>query len=703
MGKDEQKEQASNKPDASSNYRLDDTFARIETEVASQESLSAEALVKLSAAARRRREREERQREARGANGLTEGSADGQQHDQQQLGAKIQGVVAAVSNTSCVECAPPAAGVVSPRFEKGPKNVELIDALIKAQESSNTARVPAQSSSELNEEHSSGATAARGVSVPVSNDDTSFSTTAAQQGQQSTAASRPRETLIAPGAFAMPGRSYRPPPLAGTGAEPPRTDISKALLNTQLKTAGNNFGNIINNGERDLEAAAIVEPSRNFSFLTTADDLVMGTTFMPSQLETTSEDHESGHSGSRMSSEEQSGMTPSDLSQQRSNPPSSTRSHPNTAASSLTDSPGTAEPLSSDVAAVAEKVDAEAVVYASNVVKERPKWLYWTLAFLVVAIIVGLSMGLMMSGNGSDSGNDMGEQRDPRCVKPTAEQDILDICHCTGNASGLVLAENEEVLYGVLGGLYLGAGLVNQTYPRDSCSIEHKAILSIANFERYGLNLDGGINFITSDPDSFTQPNAGLIITYGIAVVMQQFIVKLLYLSTGGEHWDRQDNWMVTGLVCDFEGVSCGLMERVQFIQLPANNLNGTIPSQVAKLPFLRTLDLSSNPNLVGTLPSELGQMKSLHELELSSCGLTGSLPSELGDIAALDRIIMSNNTLSGSIPPEFGALKRMREINLDDNRLTGSLPSSMFQMTNLEILGLKNNTLNGTMPEEIG
>jgi hypothetical protein len=250
-------------------------------------------------------------------------------------------------------------------------------------------------------------------------------------------------------------------------------------------------------------------------------------------------------------------------------------------------------------------------------VKEYPKRALWGLAFAVLAIILGLSLGLAMTSHSSFSKTAAAEDlRDLRYIQPLEEQDILDICHCTGDASGLVLVDNEELLYGVLGGNYIGGGLIDQIYARDSCALENMVMLSITftlsitNFQRYGLDLDSSIGFITGEPELTNHPNHALVVGYGIDVVIQQFIVKLFYLSTGGDYWDRCENWLKTGLVCDFEGVSCGLMERIQFIQLPSNNLNGTIPWQVSRLPFLRSLDLSSNPNLVGTLPTELGGMK---------------------------------------------------------------------------------------------
>lgn len=114
------------------------------------------------------------------------------------------------------------------------------------------------------------------------------------------------------------------------------------------------------------------------------------------------------------------------------------------------------------------------MVYASKVEKARPRWVNWCLVAFALAVILGLTLGLVLSrGSSDDKLVDLG---DPRCIKNITDQDITltDICHCTGNATNLVLGVNETLLYGMLRILFVSTGLMNQTYDRDSCANEHQ-------------------------------------------------------------------------------------------------------------------------------------------------------------------------------------------------------------------------------------
>lgn len=81
-------------------------------------------------------------------------------------------------------------------------------------------------------------------------------------------------------------------------------------------------------------------------------------------------------------------------------------------------------------------------------------------------------------------------------------------------------------------------------------------MVSLANFERYNVDFSAGIGFVTGDPAVLNHPNYALAQAYGIDVMQSQYTIKLLYLELGGENWPRQENWMITAQVCEFEGVT---------------------------------------------------------------------------------------------------------------------------------------------------
>ena len=112
-------------------------------------------------------------------------------------------------------------------------------------------------------------------------------------------------------------------------------------------------------------------------------------------------------------------------------------------------------------------------------------------------------------------------------------------------------------------------------------------------------------------------------------------------------------------------------------------------------------LDLPGE-QLSGTIPSELGDLTSLEELSLSGNQLSGAIPPELGDLANLDHLWLQHNQLTGAIPPELGQLTRLELLNLQENQLTGAIPQSLTNLTELRFLDLHENQLSGAIPPEL-
>src|SRR3569623_1661631 len=131
-----------------------------------------------------------------------------------------------------------------------------------------------------------------------------------------------------------------------------------------------------------------------------------------------------------------------------------------------------------------------------------------------------------------------------------------------------------------------------------------------------------------------------------------------LYNSTNGPGWTNKTNWNgPAGTECTWFGVTC-FGDTVVFLQIPANQLSGTLPPLNA-LSILQVLTLSYN-QLMGSIPSLSG----LHNLQYLQLGF---------------------NQLSGEIPPLTG-LTDLVSINLPVNQLSGSIPS-LAGLTHLQIL----------------
>ena len=122
-----------------------------------------------------------------------------------------------------------------------------------------------------------------------------------------------------------------------------------------------------------------------------------------------------------------------------------------------------------------------------------------------------------------------------------------------------------------------------------------------------------------------------------------------LYNSTGGSGWTNNLNWNSELDLGMWYGVKLDVNDRVAWLELPENNLRGTVPVQLATLTELHFLDLSDN-QLSGAIPPKLGDLspQGLVSLDLSANQLTGTIPAELGDLRSLNVLHLNDNRLTG-------------------------------------------------------
>jgi hypothetical protein len=124
-------------------------------------------------------------------------------------------------------------------------------------------------------------------------------------------------------------------------------------------------------------------------------------------------------------------------------------------------------------------------------------------------------------------------------------------------------------------------------------------------------------------------------------------------------------------------GADCLNGNLIKELILPANNLRGSLPTEIGLLTVLKEINLYGN-GLTGTLPYTMAQLSELKYVSLHNNSLTGPLPeSLLGDISMPDMV------------PDLVSL------NLAHNQFTGKIPHNLVKhMTNLETLNLGNNDL---------
>ncbi|KAL8172229.1 hypothetical protein V2J09_024033 [Rumex salicifolius] len=178
-------------------------------------------------------------------------------------------------------------------------------------------------------------------------------------------------------------------------------------------------------------------------------------------------------------------------------------------------------------------------------------------------------------------------------------------------------------------------------------------------------------------------------------------------------------SWTGTAF-CKWSGVTCNNGDQVTALNLNAQSLSGTLPSDLNSLSQLVILSLQGN-HFSGELPS-LENLSNLQEAYLNNnnfssiainafAGLTSlqnlslssntnlspwKFPSELIDSSELVRLYASSCNLTGSIPEIFDSFPILIDLQLSYNSLTGSLPSTLGGSA-IQTLWLNNNNQGGS------
>jgi len=144
------------------------------------------------------------------------------------------------------------------------------------------------------------------------------------------------------------------------------------------------------------------------------------------------------------------------------------------------------------------------------------------------------------------------------------------------------------------------------------------------------------------------------------------------------------------------------MVSKLQNLDLFANNIVGTIPTEIGMVSMLNDLKLYDN-KITGTIPSEFGMVSTLRNLELYANNINGTIPTEVGVLQDLQTLALHHNNINGTIPSELGMMFWLINVRLHDNILTGKIPSELGKAKHIEEINLDSNLITGTIPSEIG
>lgn len=148
--------------------------------------------------------------------------------------------------------------------------------------------------------------------------------------------------------------------------------------------------------------------------------------------------------------------------------------------------------------------------------------------------------------------------------------------------------------------------------------------------------------------------------------LVQRYVLAVLFYATNGENWNNEAlHWMSLMHECFWNKKVKGRLVGVTECDEDKNVVRIEIPEN----------------NLQGSLPLELGLLKSLKVINFESNRLTGKIPTTIGFLTNLTSFSIESNSIKGKIPNKFDDLDLLAELKVNHNDLTGSVPDSVCSL----------------------
>ncbi|CAN6470157.1 unnamed protein product [Victoria cruziana] len=221
--------------------------------------------------------------------------------------------------------------------------------------------------------------------------------------------------------------------------------------------------------------------------------------------------------------------------------------------------------------------------------------------------------------------------------------------------------------------LMLGENMLTGEIPREIGNCSSLMWLNLADNMLSGA-LPDELSTIGSKADAtfaFNRQNLADPIGTGECLVMKRwipamyppfsFVYTLLTRKSCRGIWDSVLRGEALFPLCERDGDEVRPKMAISgYLQLTGNSFSGQIPSSLGKMNRLSLINLGYN-NLSGTLPPEIGRIP-LNVLNVTYNSISGPIPDELGDLTCLESLDLSHNNFSGQFPS--AALSRLNELN---------------------------------------
>jgi hypothetical protein len=145
---------------------------------------------------------------------------------------------------------------------------------------------------------------------------------------------------------------------------------------------------------------------------------------------------------------------------------------------------------------------------------------------------------------------------------------------------------------------------------------------------------------------------------------------------------------------CSWSGIECDADLNVINMHLASFDLEGTIPSSIADLSKLETLDLRSN-SLTGSIPNEFSRLSNLNLFDVSFNLLEGGLEEFSKMInPSISYFSVRGNFLNGTVPKYMGNFDKLTSLHLENNLFSGKMPETLCTIAETSAVDISGNTM---------